>query len=162
MRRYAETTKVAISKSRDEIGALLREWGAELVSWADDFKGDQVVLRFVWTMKGEEDRRFHARLSISIPTHAEICARSDMRGARGFSETRFRAACEANGKSEHRLLLLWLKASFNAVAAGLVSPEALFLPFLEGKDGTTVAERAVPNLGRLLMMPTDRLLGAGQ
>jgi hypothetical protein len=62
---------------------------------------------------------------------------------------------------EHRVLLLWIKAAFNAVEAGIVTAEQIFLPFLEGADGKTVSEIAIPRMAELTRGSAGRLLTAG-
>jgi hypothetical protein len=62
------------------------------------------------------------------------------------------------GKKEHRLLLLWIKAAFNAIEAQIIYPEILFLPFFEGKDGHTVGEIAMERLPELLSGSATKLL----
>ena len=65
-------------------------------------------------------------------------------------------------RAGHRVLLLWIKAALNAVAAGLLTAEEVFLPHMEGSDGRTVAEVALPRLRDLLTgAPASRLLPQG-
>jgi hypothetical protein len=59
-----------------------------------------------------------------------------------------------------RVLLLWLKAALNAVDSGLIDVETIFLPFLEDRNGKTIAEIALPRLGVLLEGSAARLLEA--
>lgn len=155
MRRYAEDTTVPVSKSRGELDALLRGWGAQGIQWTDDFEHDRVMLRFVWP-RGEQ--RFMARFVVRLPTREQLAVDAvDGRSGR-TSESKLRALMDARGKREHRLLVLWLKAALNAVDAGLVDAETLFLPFLEGKDGQTFAEAALPRLADLTTGSAARLL----
>lgn len=161
MRRFAEDTRVPVAKSRGEIDELLRGWGAEGVQWTDEWSAGRVTLRFVWP---KEERRYSARLSLLLPGDKEIRARPEMvnKQTGAFRDAAYRDAIAARGKREHRLLLLWLKAAFNAVDAGLVAAEVIFLPFLEGKDGQTVAERALPRMAQLLLGSADTLLLPGR
>lgn len=146
-RRYAEGTKVPIAKSRGEIDKLLRQWRAKGIQWSDDYENDCSTLRFVWV---HDDTDYMARFSIDLPT-ADVLSSDAIDGRSGHvSDRKLKVLLDARGKQEHRLLLLWLKAALNAVDAGLVSAEALFLPFLEGSDGNTVAEIAVPRLKALV------------
>lgn len=155
MRRYAEATAVPIARSRQEIDRLLREWGAEAIQWSDDFKGGRVSLRFLWV---RDEARYIARFTIMIPTDEQLASRAtDGRSGR-FSETKLRRMVISRGRQEHRLLLLWLKAALNAVEGGLVSPAAIFLPFLEGSNGKTVGEEAIPRLEALLTSTPRALL----
>lgn len=38
MKRYAEDTRVPISRTRGEIDALLRAWRVDGIQWGDDFE----------------------------------------------------------------------------------------------------------------------------
>lgn len=158
MRRYAQDTPVPISRSRGEIDSLLRSWGADGVQWTDEWTVGKITLRFIWPKDGV---KYQARFVLQLPTDEQVRTDPALRNRWGeVAAGKLDKALAARGKSEHRLLLLWLKAAFNAVDAGLVSAEVLFLPFLEGSDGQTVAERALPNLPHLLIGSADKLLTA--
>lgn len=158
-RRYAEDTSVPISRSRAEVDRLLREWGAEAVQWSDEYAHDCVNLRFVWP-KGEA--RYIARFRLRLPTRVDLEPQArDGRTGR-TSEGKLRRLLEDRGKREHRALLLWLKGALNAVDLGLVEAEAIFLPFMGGKDGRTVGEVFVPRMGVLMEGSADRLLPASR
>jgi len=155
MRRFAEDTAVPVSKSRGEIDRLLRSWGAQGIQWTDDFEHDRIMLRFIWP-RGEQ--RFMARLAVRLPGRKDLEAGAiDGRSGR-VSPGKLERLMEERGKREHRILVLWLKAALNAVDVGLVSAEELFLPFLEDRNGKTVAEIALPRLGALLEGSAKRLL----
>lgn len=165
MRAFAEGTVVPISRSREEIDRLLQRWGATQVTWGDDYEHDAVLLRFVWVKKNGSvgGQRFQARIIVKLQAMVEV--------RRAAGETKYsppfpgklEKLLTARGKREHRVLLLWLKAAFEAIALGIITAEELFLPFMEGADGRTVAEVALPNIGNLLASPGHftRLLPAG-
>ena len=158
-RRYAEDTSVPVSRSRGQIDDLLRQWGVDAIQWSEDYQDDRVTLRFVWQHR---ELRYSTRLSVQLPKRAEL-AKEAIDGRTGQpSERKLRVLLEARGRQEHRLLLLWLKAALNAVDAGIVSAEALFLPFLEGKDGRTFAEVASEHLPDLLCGSAEKLLPKGR
>lgn len=160
MRRFAEDTTVPVSRSREAIDALLRDWGCHQLEWGADFARGRVRLRFVWT---HNERDYLARIDLALPTDEQLRKEAiDTRDPKGkrIAEGKLYRLQSDRGKREHRLLLLWLKASLNAVREGLVSAEALFLPFLEGTDGRTVAEIAVPRMGMLTTGDASRLLPA--
>lgn len=159
MRRYAEDTTVPISRSRGEVDQLLRGWGAQGIQWTDDFEHDRVMLRFVWP-RGEQ--RFMARFVVALPGRDEL-AKDAIDGRTGrVSERKLEDLMDGRGRREHRVLSLWLKAALNAVDCGLVNAETLFLPFLEDRNGKTVAELALPRLGVLLEGSATKLLGDGR
>jgi len=155
MRRFAEDTSVPISRSRGEIDQLLRAWGAQGIQWTDDFEHDRVMLRFVWP-RGEQ--RFMARFAISLQGREEL--EKEAAGVYGIREAYLEKLMQGRGKREHRVLLLWLKAALNAVDSGLIDAETIFLPFLEDRNGKTIAEIALPRLGVLLEGSASRLLEA--
>lgn len=158
MRRYAQDTSVPIGRSRGAIDQLLRDWGCDQLQWSDDYARGRVRLRFVWR---RDDVSYVARFDLQLPTDEALRAQAvDSRDTSGrrIAEGKLAKLRAARGQSEHRLLLLWLKAALNAVDAGIVDAAALFLPFLEDKDGATVAEMALPRLGKLLVGTADRLL----
>jgi hypothetical protein len=158
MRRYAEDTAVPISRSRGEIDTLLRAWGAQGIQWTDDFEHDRVMLRFVWP---RGDQRFMARFVVRLPGRAELEPEAIDQRTRRVSPGKLERLLVERGKREHRVLALWLKAALNAVDCGLVEAETLFLPFLEDRNGKTVAELALPRLGFLLEGSAMKLLGEG-
>jgi hypothetical protein len=156
MRRFAEDTSVPISRSRGEIDQLLRAWGAQGIQWTDDFEHDRVMLRFVWP-RGEQ--HFMARFAISLQGREEL--KEEAKGVYGtVREAYLEKLMQSRGKREHRVLLLWLKAALNAVDSGLIDAETIFLPFLEDRNGKTIAEIALPRLGVLLEGSANRLLEA--
>lgn len=154
---YAERTTVAVGKSREQVDKLLRQWGCDGIRWTDHFTQGLVALEFIWT---HEEQPYLARVSVHLPCDDELrdLARHAQSGA--FLQSKFEKLCEARGRSEHRLLLLWLKACFNAIEAGIISAETVFLPFLVGMDGRTVADAALPRLPMLLADGSNALLPA--
>lgn len=153
-RRYAEKTTVPISQSRGEIDTLLRKWGCDGIQWTDEFALDRVTLRFSWDHEGQP---YMARFAISItPVDQEEVP--DLRTGE-VSESKLAKAEAKRGKVEHRILLLWLKAALNAVEAGIIPAETLFLPFIEDQTGQTVAELLVPQFAKI---PHVGLLGSGR
>jgi hypothetical protein len=160
-RRYAEKTAVPIGRSRGEIDHLLRQWGCLGIQWTDAFDQGRVALRFVWE---RGDTKYMARFTLNLPTDEDLKKEAvDQRSAsRQISEGKLRKLQDGRGRSEHRVLLLWLKAAFNAVEVGIVSAEEIFLPFLEDANGKTFAEIAIPRLPDLLQGSATKLLGTGR
>jgi len=166
MKRFAQNTSVSVGKSRGEIDSLLRQWGCKGVQWTDEFEAGLVTLRFRWEHEG---CAYMARFSVNLPTDEELSKSAvDGRTTRTtwsdpkVSDRKLEKLRETRGQQEHRLLLLWLKAAFNAVDAHIVTAEEIFLPFLEGKDGRTVAEVAIPKMADLLSGNANRLLTTGK
>lgn len=146
-RRFAEDTQVAVGRSREQIDALLRRWGVHGIQWTDDFRDGRVCLQFAWSHGGND---YLARIAIRLPDESALRQQAvDGRTSR-FSQSKFDKLVEARGRQEHRLLLLFLKASLEAIEAGVIRAEQLFLPYLVGSDGRTVGEVAEERLSVLL------------
>lgn len=156
MRRYAQETTVSVAKTRGEIDALLRRWGCDGIRWTDHYARGAIALEFIWH---REDAEYLARFSIQLPSDKELRGEAKHQTTGRFLQTKFEKLQASRGRQEHRLLLLWLKAALNAVDAGIVEPETIFLPFLVGRDGQTVAEAALPRLQTLLVDGSRALLG---
>ncbi len=117
------------------------------------------MLRFIWPYEGN---RYIARMTLQLATD-EVLKKLAVDGrTRRFSASKFAKLSAQRGRQEHRVLGLWLKAALNAVAAKLITAEELFLPFLEGNDGKTVAELALPRLHELFSGSATKLLGTGR
>lgn len=156
MSHYANTTTVPVAKSRGEIDRLLRDWGCDGIRWTDQFTQGIVRLEFVWR---HDDADYGARFSLKLPDDDVIRKESVHATTRRFLPAKYEKLCNERGRSEHRVLLLWLKAAFNAVAAGIVDAQTLFLPFLVDANGQTFAEVALPRLPEMLSSGAEALLG---
>ncbi len=146
-KRYAAETSVRSGKSREEIDTLLRQWGCHQIIWADDFREGRVELRFIWEHEGVE---YVARFPLSIPTDDDIRKIARHSTTHRFLQAKFDRIAQRRGWAEHRQLLLWLKATFNAVEAGIIEAACVFLPFIEDAEGVTFSERVLPNLPKIL------------
>ena len=125
-KRFADTTTLPISKSRFEIDEILRRWGCNQIMWADDFEQGRVRLRFVWA---RDTMSYMARFDLQLPTDEDLRSEARHASSRAFMPAKYERLKLATGKSEHRRLLLWLKATFEAVESGIIELlEALALP----------------------------------
>jgi hypothetical protein len=159
VRRYAEGTAVAVGKSRGEIVDLLHRRGCDKLGWAEELDEGRAVLQFVWSHGGQ---KYLARFGISMPKDAELEAQAIDQRTKKPSAAKLEKLRSARGRAEHRQLVLWLRACFAAVDAGIIQPEQVFLPWLVGRDGRTVWETAQSRLPELLVRNAGALLlGAG-
>lgn len=158
MRRFAEDTSISVGRSRGDIDDLLRAWGCKSLQWGDDFEHGRARLEFQWEREGV---RYIARFDVKLPDEATLKKRARHATSGQFLPSKYEDLKARIGRQEHRVLLLWLKAAFNAVEAGIVDPAAIFLPFLVGNDGRTVADVALPRMRELLGGSASRLLGDG-
>lgn len=140
-------TSVTIGRTREEIDLILREWGVKGVQWEDDFESGCVTLRFRW--KNDDGIEFVARYRLEMENDEQIRDEAiDKRNGK-FSQAKYERLLKEQGKREHRLLLNFLKNVFEAVSEGIISAEAVFLPWLEAGDGLTIYERIKPAMNQL-------------
>ena len=127
-----------------KIEKLLRAWGCRQIGWLEDTSGDEVSIYEVqFSLLGEQGERLTARFHIELQQEEGLTVRQQERRDRG----RFRT------------LFLWLEGALRAVEAGIVPPEAIFLAWLAGPDGTTVWEAVRPHLRKLATGSAQALLG---
>ena len=158
MARAYEKTTVSVAKSRELIESTLRRWGVSGVSWSDDFDESAVILRFRWN---NDEVVFVARFILQLPTDENLKEVAIDGRTNRFSTNKFEKLCEERGRREHRLLAMFLKNTFEAVEEGIINAEQVFLPWLEDKDGVTVAERLGPIMNQLPKSSLKKMLTEG-
>lgn len=127
MGRYAETTKVPVARSKQQIVDLISGRGA-----SDYMMG---------SIKGRDFIAFmyeSMQVRLSVPPY------------------------DASDEREHRrawrVMLLWVKAQFEAIDGGILEAYGAFLPYLQLPDGRTIQEAAAQDgvkqvLGQTLALP---------
>lgn len=153
MTRYAAETSVAQDRSRAEIEATLKRYGATSFMYASEataamigFRIKDRMVKFVLPMPDPKSREFThtpARGTLRSPAEAE-------------------KAWEQAGRQRWRALALVIKAKLEAVAAGITTIEDEFLAHTVLPDGSTVGQFMQPQLAIAYeqgSMPTTLLLG---
>lgn len=135
MSRYAASTDVSSSKSRDEIETTLARYGADqfLYGWQDQaavvgFRMDGIHIRFVLPLPDKMDRQF---------THHS-------RGQR--EATAAAKAWEQAVRQRWRALALVIKAKLEAVESGITLFEDEFLANIVLPDGQTAGDFMRPQV----------------
>ncbi len=136
---------VPIERTRGKIEKLLRTWGCRQIGWLEDTTGEVSVYEVQFVLLSQQGDRLTARFHIELQREDGLTVRQQERRDRG----RFRT------------LFLWLEGALRAVEAGIVPPEAIFLAWLAGPDGTTVWDAVRPHLKKLSTGSARALLGAG-
>lgn len=154
---YEETT-VAVSKSREQIDKILRNWGVVGIQWEDDFDKGVSQLRFRW--KRDDESELVARFRIGIDSEESLVEKSKDQRSGNFSQKKYDRIKLDRGKREHRVLLNLLKNMFEAIDAGIIPAEAVLLPWIEDVDGQTVYDKVAPKLYRLMSTPFHKALGS--
>jgi hypothetical protein len=137
MARYAATTEVPVEKSKMEIEATVRRYGADgfMSAWADDratvqFRCQNRVIRFIMTLPSANEKRFtqwRQTPNSAFQTRSPHAARK-----------LWEQAC----RQKWRALALLVKAKLEAVDAGIASFEEAFFADIVMPDGRTVYEAA--------------------
>ena len=154
-----EGTSVTISRSREQIDTLLRNWGVSGIQWEDDFKSGTVNLRFRWENDGTN---YVARFRLALDDDEKLEELSvDGRSGKPSEKMLERLKVE-RGKREHRVLAAFLKNVFEAVEQGIIEAEAVFLPWIEDSEGMTVYERLGPVMKQLKSTSLPKALKAGK
>lgn len=130
---FAEGTEVSPEKSRAEIEAMLRRYGADkfLSGWTSEVAkiGFQAHGRMI-------------RFELPLPQPGEF--KTSHGGRRRLNDAAQKRACEAEHRRRWRALALVIKAKLEAVASGVSEFETEFLPFIVMPDGRTVSQHVLP------------------
>jgi hypothetical protein len=135
--RYAENTEVPSDRSRNEIEATLRRYGATAFGYAWE-PGTAAIMFEI------SSRRVRFRLPMPDP-NARQFTHTEARGLRR-SEAARDAAYEQAVRQSWRALALVIKAKLEAVAAGITSIEEEFMASTVLPSGSTVGEWALPQI----------------
>ena len=130
--------------ARDEITKLLRRFGCEQIGFMDDYEELEVLLVF-------KHRGRNMQLRASAKGWAALYLKENPYNYRHkCGEQQHRAKALAQGHvAINSILRDWVKGQLMAVETGMLSFEAVFLPFMLTHDGRTVSERADQLLGLL-------------
>ena len=124
------------ASARDETTRLLRSMGCESVGFMDDFASSEVLLAF-------KHRGRDVQLRASAKGWAAMYLRvrpysSRTRGTRHDYEQK---ALRQGLIAVNSILRDWVKGQVTAVECGMLSFEAVFLPYMLTNDGRSVYER---------------------
>lgn len=151
MSRYAADTSVSQDKSRNEIEATLKRYGATSFMFA--INPDSAVIGFI--IEGRQ-----IRFVLPMPDPNDRAFTHHSQGERVPSAAK--KAWEQAGRQRWRALALIIKAKLEAVASGIVTLEEEFLAHTVLPDGSTVGQFMKPQLEIAYergSMPTTLLLG---
>jgi hypothetical protein len=131
---YASATSGA--SARDEITKVLRRFGCESVGFMDDFDKHEILLAF--THRGRP-----VQLRASAKGWAQLFLKenpwtSRRRGSRQEWE---QAALRQGHTAVNSILRDWIKGQVTAVECGILSFEAVFMPYMLTADGRPLIER---------------------
>lgn len=129
-------TASAGGSARDEITKMLRRFGCESVGFMDDFDKHEVLLAF--THRGRQ-----IQLRASAKGWAQMFLRQQPYSSRR-RQTRQeyeQDALRQGHKAVNSILRDWVKGQMTAVECGILSFEAVFMPYMLTSDGRPLVER---------------------
>ncbi len=127
--------------ARDEIVKILRRFGCESVGFMDDFEKNEVVLAFK-----HHQRPLQLRASAKGWAQLYLKAHPWTSRCRGTRQDHEAKALQQGLKSVNSILRDWIKGQVTAVECGILSFEAVFLPYMLGRDGRPAIEHLLPSL----------------
>lgn len=133
--KYALETSVSVEKSKAEIEAVLRRYGA--TAFASGWTEEKAVMQF-------DIRGKRLVFELKLPQRSEFT-----RSPAGRTRTRLQVeqAWEQACRSIWRSLVLLIKAMLEAVEAEIVSFETAFMPYVMlPETGTTMAQEFVDRI----------------
>ena len=131
---YASATSGATA--REEITKILRRFGCESVGFLDDFAAHSVLLAF--THRGRP-----VQLCASAKGWAQLYLKANPWNSRMRSSVKqYEAQVLAQGLiAVNSILRDWMKGQITAIECGILSFEAVFLPYMLAEDGRPMLEK---------------------
>lgn len=123
--------------ARDEITKLLRRFGCESVGFMDDFEDHSVLLAF-------KHRGRPVQLRASAKGWAAMYLKAHPwtgRGRQGKRANYEQRAMRQGFVAVNSILRDWVKGQVTAVECGMLSFEAVFLPYMLTRDGVSVIDK---------------------
>jgi hypothetical protein len=123
-------------RARDEITKILRRLGCESVGFMDDFDKHEVLLAF-------SHRGRPIQLRASAKGWAQMFLKQNpwTYSRRSTRQEHEAAALRQGHVAVNSILRDWIKGQVTAVECGILSFEAMFLPFMLTSDGRPLIER---------------------
>lgn len=145
---YSHAT--AGGKARHQITDILRGFGCESVGFMDDFEKNEVLLAFV-----HRGRQVQLRASAKgwAQMHLNKNPWNNYRKASSRQEYE-ESALRQGHVVVNSILRDWIKGQITAIECGILSFEAIFMPYMLTADGRTVVERV--NEAGLLPKPDGK------
>lgn len=124
------------ASARDEITKVLRRFGCESVGFMDDFDKHEVLLAF--THRGRS-----IQLRASAKGWAQMFLKQEpwTHRRRGVRIEYEQAALRQGHIAVNSILRDWIKGQMTAVECGILSFEAVFMPYMLTADGRQLIER---------------------
>lgn len=148
-------TASAGGSARDEITRMLRRFGCESVGFMDDFDKHEVLLAF-------SHRGRQIQLRASAKGWAQMFLKDNPYTYRRRQQrTEYEQTALRQGHiAVNSILRDWIKGQMTAVECGILSFEAVFMPYMLTADGRPLLDRLREN--NMLPAPQDPAVARGQ
>lgn len=123
-------------KARDEITKMLRQFGCESVGFMDDFEEKSLVLAFK-----HRGRAVQLRASAKGWAALYLKERPWSHARRSTRHDWEQAALQQGLVAVNSILRDWIKGQITAIETGILSFEAVFMPYMLTNTGQSVIER---------------------
>lgn len=133
MGRYASTTNVSVEKSQMEIRSVLAKYGAEGFLLGE--QGSEAMVQFAY-------KKRTVRFMVQLPDFEKFRTTPSKGLVRDSDTTR--KHWEQGCRQKWRALLLFIKASLEAVDEEITDFDTVFLPYLVLPSKRTVGEEMAP------------------
>jgi hypothetical protein len=124
------------TRAREEISKILRRFGCESIGFMDDFNAHEVLLAF--THRG---RQVQLRASAKGWTQLYLKAKPFSYRMRGTRQQYEAKVLQQGHIAVNSILRDWVKGQVTAIESGILSFEAVFMPFMLTNDGRPLIER---------------------
>jgi hypothetical protein len=143
-------------RARDEITKVLRRFGCEAIGFMDDFEAHEVLLAF--THRG---RQVQLRASAKGWAQLYLKERPWNFGRHSNKHEWEHKALQQGHIAVNSILRDWIKGQVTAIECGILSFEAVFMPFMLTSDGRPLIERVSELLPKPDAPKVVALPGAG-
>ena len=135
------------TKAREEITKILRRLGCESIGFMDEFEKSEVLLAF--THRGRQ-----VQLRVSAKGWAQMWLRDNPWTYKRRSQKVEweQAALRQDHLAVNSILRDWIKGQVTAIETGILSFEAVFMPYMLTADGRPLVER----VAELLPKPEEQ------
>jgi hypothetical protein len=150
-----EATQVSVSKSQEGIRKLLLENSATGIAFVTQTEPLSEGFEAMVPIDG-------ATYRIRIVAQVKKVERKSRRRRWGTAPKSDLQMQDAENRRVWRVLFYYLKSVYEAANTGVMEFRELVLPYVVVKDGRTIAQHILPNLGKAIENRPERLLMGGQ
>jgi len=142
------------TKAREEIIKVLRRLGCESIGFMDDFENQELLLVFK-----HRGRQVQLRASAKGWAQKWLKEKPQTWRSRISSDEYKRAALQQGQVAVNSILRDWVKGQVTAIECGILSFEAVFMPFMLSADDRLRIERELlpkPDEPKVVALPTPQ------